>query len=79
MLQRPEQISCWIWYDKQSHEDLLHWQNCLYAAHIAGANDVIETATKMYVHQGGVLKALKPPRSKRHKVYTIPSLRTRLL
>lgn len=52
-LQRPPEISCWAWYDKQHHTDLTLWQNCIKAALGAGSEDVNETAEKMYDHHGG--------------------------
>jgi len=52
-LQRPDNISCWTWYDKQAHGDLPLWQNCLFAAHNAGAVDVRKAAETMYDHHNG--------------------------
>lgn len=61
---RPSEISCWIWYDKQKHADLDLWQQCLLAAHNAGAGDTIQTATMMYRTRGG---AFRDPRSRRDR------------
>lgn len=50
---RPAEISCWTWYDKQHHADLDLWQLCLKTAHWAGAKDVHATAEKKYDYLGG--------------------------
>lgn len=61
---RPREIGCWTWYDKANHEDLGLWQLCLRCTHMAGAKDLLGTATKMYLRLGGVIKA---PRARRRR------------
>lgn len=60
-LPRPKGITSWVWYHF-SFADLSHWQNCLIAASNAGASDVIDTARKLYVHQGGQMRVTRKGR-----------------
>lgn len=51
---KPEDISSWIWYDRQTHADLKLWQECLLAVYNAGAKDVVGVAEKKYDALGGI-------------------------
>ena len=58
-IERPPCITSWIWYHF-SFADRSHWQNCIVAAYNAGASDIIDSARKMYVSQGGEMLGRGP-------------------